>query len=177
VTSSVAHHVSQIDLLRLMIRIRYFEDRCEALFREVAIAGAMHLYSGQEAVAVGVCSAMASEDALSFTYRSHGWALARGMSVQEVFAECMGRASGVELPNRPTDICISPLKSYLVSSTIGIARGNRARSQSRVRASRTSASIWRSVSYARCAWSWPEVEPYTALNNQIEMKEKVDRAE
>jgi TPP-dependent pyruvate/acetoin dehydrogenase alpha subunit len=95
VKSIDADQAIRLDMLRLMFRIRHFETRCEALFRDAAIAGAMHLYTGQEAVAVGVCSAMTADDALSFTYRSHGWALARGISAHEVFAECMGRSTGI----------------------------------------------------------------------------------
>ncbi|MEV8514688.1 thiamine pyrophosphate-dependent dehydrogenase E1 component subunit alpha [Dactylosporangium sp. NPDC051484] len=85
----------RLGLLRMMHRIRSFESHCERLFRDAKIDGAMHLCAGQEAVAVGVCSVMTDADALSFTYRSHGWALARGISPVSLFAECMGRRSGV----------------------------------------------------------------------------------
>jgi TPP-dependent pyruvate/acetoin dehydrogenase alpha subunit len=83
-----------LELYRQLCLIRQFELRCAALFREGRIRGSMHLYEGQEAVAVGACSVLEPQDALSFTYRSHGWALARGITPDRVFAECFGRASG-----------------------------------------------------------------------------------
>jgi len=79
---------------RDMWRIRHVETRSERLFREAKVKGSMHLYEGQEAVAVGVCAALDDGDALSFTYRSHGWALARGIPPVEVFGECFGREVG-----------------------------------------------------------------------------------
>jgi TPP-dependent pyruvate/acetoin dehydrogenase alpha subunit len=84
----------RLELLEAMLRIRIFEDRCEQLFRSAAVKGAMHLCQGQEAVPVGFCSVLRADDSLSFTYRSHGWALARGMSLLSVFAECLGRIDG-----------------------------------------------------------------------------------
>jgi TPP-dependent pyruvate/acetoin dehydrogenase alpha subunit len=81
-------------LMRTMMVIRKFEERCEAAFREARVRGAMHLAIGQEAVAVGACSALESRDPICFTYRSHAWAIARGIPPVEVFAECFGRDSG-----------------------------------------------------------------------------------
>ncbi|HEY0813725.1 MAG TPA: thiamine pyrophosphate-dependent dehydrogenase E1 component subunit alpha [Pseudonocardia sp.] len=74
--------------------IRIVEERCEKLFREAKVRGAMHLYSGQEAVAVGTCNALSGQDRLLFTYRSHGWALARGMRVEALLGELLGREEG-----------------------------------------------------------------------------------
>lgn len=77
-----------------MVRIRVFEERCDILSRQGKVRGSMHLCTGQEAVPVGACLALRSNDALSVTYRSHGWALARGIPPVEVFGECFGREVG-----------------------------------------------------------------------------------
>lgn len=74
--------------------IRTFEERCEILAKGGRIRGSMHLCTGQEAVATGICEVMRDRDYLAYTYRSHGWALARGLSPTAVFAECLGRSAG-----------------------------------------------------------------------------------
>jgi TPP-dependent pyruvate/acetoin dehydrogenase alpha subunit len=73
--------------------IRRFEERCVALKAEGLIEGSMHLCSGQEAIPVGACRALDARDALSVTYRGHGWAIARGLPLADLFAELMGRDS------------------------------------------------------------------------------------
>jgi TPP-dependent pyruvate/acetoin dehydrogenase alpha subunit len=83
-----------IESLQRMSLIRAFEERCEELASASKVRGSMHLYTGQEAIAVGACQAMRPEDSLSFTYRSHGWALARGIPPEQVFGEIFGRAGG-----------------------------------------------------------------------------------
>ena len=83
-----------LESLYRMWTIRLTEDNCERLFQEGKIRGAMHLYSGQEAVAVGACDALTDVDRIVFTYRSHGWALARGMRIDALFGELFGRADG-----------------------------------------------------------------------------------
>jgi TPP-dependent pyruvate/acetoin dehydrogenase alpha subunit len=65
-------------LYRQMLRIRRFEARCVQLYQAQEIRGFLHLYDGQEAVAVGVASALGPRDAVVATYREHGQALARG---------------------------------------------------------------------------------------------------
>jgi pyruvate dehydrogenase E1 component alpha subunit len=80
--------------LYAMWLIRLLEDRCEQLFSEAKVRGAMHLCSGQEAVAIGTCNTLDERDRLLFTYRSHGWALARGMPPEALFGELFGRDSG-----------------------------------------------------------------------------------
>jgi pyruvate dehydrogenase E1 component alpha subunit len=93
-TTTTVAATQQLEHLELMWVIRLVEDRSEQLFREAKIRGALHLCAGQEAVCVGACSVMEPGDALCFTYRSHGWALARGVPVEAVFAECFGRDTG-----------------------------------------------------------------------------------
>lgn len=73
--------------------IRRFEERLIELKRNGLIEGSLHPCCGQEAVAVGACRALSSEDALTVTYRGHGWALAQGVPPADLFAEVMGRES------------------------------------------------------------------------------------
>jgi pyruvate dehydrogenase E1 component alpha subunit len=82
------------ELLRQMIRIRRFEERCVELYSAAAIRGFMHLYIGEEAVAAGVLQGIGPEDAVVSTYREHGHALARGLGMDAVLAEMYGRATG-----------------------------------------------------------------------------------
>ncbi|HET9731370.1 MAG TPA: pyruvate dehydrogenase (acetyl-transferring) E1 component subunit alpha [Acidimicrobiales bacterium] len=81
-------------LLREMLRIRRFEERCVELYSASAIRGFVHLYIGEEAVAVGVMQALGAEDAVVATYRDHGHALARGVPARAVMAEMFGKSDG-----------------------------------------------------------------------------------
>jgi pyruvate dehydrogenase E1 component subunit alpha len=81
-------------LLRAMFRIRRFEERCVELYSGESIRGFVHLYIGEEAVAVGVMDALTAEDAVVSTYREHGHALARGVGIDAVMAEMFGRVTG-----------------------------------------------------------------------------------
>jgi pyruvate dehydrogenase E1 component alpha subunit len=83
-----------VALHRQMLLIRRFEEAIERLYKDGAIHGGTHLYKGQEAVAVGVCAALRSDDVATYTYRSHGVVLARGMRPFSAFAEMLGRADG-----------------------------------------------------------------------------------
>ncbi len=80
--------------LRDMLRIRRFEERCAELYSATAIRGFLHLYVGEEAVAVGVVGALSPEDSIVSTYREHGHALARGIPVSSLMAEMYGRTTG-----------------------------------------------------------------------------------
>jgi pyruvate dehydrogenase E1 component alpha subunit len=77
-----------------MLRIRRFEERCAQLYQAEKIRGFLHLYIGEEAVAVGVMEALQPEDAVVATYREHGHALARGMDPRSVMAEMYGKVEG-----------------------------------------------------------------------------------
>jgi TPP-dependent pyruvate/acetoin dehydrogenase alpha subunit len=79
---------------RTMVRIRLFEERALALFMSGTIQGTTHLCDGQEAVSTGVLAAMRPADVLTNTYRGHGEAIARGMSMASALAELMGRSTG-----------------------------------------------------------------------------------
>jgi acetoin:2,6-dichlorophenolindophenol oxidoreductase subunit alpha len=82
-------------LYRQMRLIRSFEDAVQSLFTKGDVHGTTHLYSGQEASAVGVCSALAPGDRAACTYRGHGAALAMGVEPEALMAELLGRATGV----------------------------------------------------------------------------------
>lgn len=87
-------HAHALDLLRGMIRIRRFEEKCYELYTQEQIRGFLHLYDGEEAVAVGVSAALEERDRVVSTYREHGHALARGMSMESALAEMYGKATG-----------------------------------------------------------------------------------
>ena len=81
-------------LLREMLRIRRFEEKCAELYAAEKSRGFLHLYIGEEAVAVGVMQALALDDAIVATYREHGHALARGIPARAIMAEMFGRVEG-----------------------------------------------------------------------------------
>ncbi len=83
-----------IGLLRQMILIRRFEEKCPELYSAQKIRGFLHLYIGEEANAVGVMQALTPDDAVVATYREHGHAIARGLPIDAVMAEMYGKASG-----------------------------------------------------------------------------------
>jgi len=82
------------DLLRAMMRIRRFEEKCAELYSDTRIRGFLHLCIGEEATAVGLMSALAPGDAVVSTYREHGHALARGVPMDSVMAEMFGKVTG-----------------------------------------------------------------------------------
>ena len=81
-------------LYREMLRIRRFEERCVELYSAASIRGFLHLYIGEEAVAVGVMAALRPEDNVVATYREHGHALVRGITARSIMAEMFGRVEG-----------------------------------------------------------------------------------
>ncbi|MBI2528358.1 MAG: pyruvate dehydrogenase (acetyl-transferring) E1 component subunit alpha [Candidatus Rokubacteria bacterium] len=83
-----------LDLLRQMVLIRRFEEQAAELYTLGKIRGFLHLYIGEEAVAVGAMQALTAEDAIVATYREHGHALARGIPAGSLMAEMYGKASG-----------------------------------------------------------------------------------
>ena len=96
-TTATKPHLSRehvLELLRGMIRIRRFEDKCAELYTQEKIRGFLHLYDGEEAVAVGVIPVLEPEDRIVATYREHGHALARGVPMTTAMAEMFGKANG-----------------------------------------------------------------------------------
>src|ERR687884_2088524 len=78
-----------------MLLIRLFEHEMHRLFLRGEVHGTTHLAAGQEAVPVGVCTALRPDDYVAGTYRGHGHALAKGTDPDALIAEMLGRASGV----------------------------------------------------------------------------------
>lgn len=86
--------LDRVRLLREMIRIRRLEERCIELYSAAEIRGFLHVYIGEEAVAVGAMQALTPDDAVVGTYREHGHALARGIPARAILAEMLGRVEG-----------------------------------------------------------------------------------
>jgi acetoin:2,6-dichlorophenolindophenol oxidoreductase subunit alpha len=117
-----------LELYRMMVLIRGFEDLIQSLFRRAEIYGTTHLYSGQEAVAVGVASVLEDRDRVAATYRGHGHALALGVDPQSLLDEMLGRATGVNGGragsmniNAPSDRLVGSFG--IVGGTIAAATG------------------------------------------------------
>jgi pyruvate dehydrogenase E1 component alpha subunit len=83
-----------LGLLRQMLRIRRFEERCAELYSLGKVRGFLHLYIGEEAIATGAMAALGPDDAILATYREHGHALARGVPASTLMAELFGKANG-----------------------------------------------------------------------------------
>ena len=83
-----------IDLYRRMVTIREFEEQARDLYTRAVIGGILHLSVGQEAVAVGVCAALRTDDYITSTHRGHGHCLAKGADPGRMFAELLGRVEG-----------------------------------------------------------------------------------
>jgi pyruvate dehydrogenase E1 component alpha subunit len=81
-------------LFKEMLRIRRFEAKCVELYQAQKIRGFLHLYDGEEAVAVGVMQALTPKDAVVATYREHGQAIARGIGMGPILAEMLGKREG-----------------------------------------------------------------------------------
>jgi pyruvate dehydrogenase E1 component alpha subunit len=82
------------DMLRMMLRIREFDQRALELYREGVMRGTTHPYIGMEAVAVGACAALRPGDRITSTHRGHGHCLAKGGDPRLMMAELLGRAAG-----------------------------------------------------------------------------------
>ncbi|MCK0104225.1 pyruvate dehydrogenase (acetyl-transferring) E1 component subunit alpha [Pseudohalocynthiibacter sp. F2068] len=106
-------HAHVRGLLKGMIRIRRFEDKCAELYTQQKIRGFLHLYDGEEAIAAGIIPLLETKDRVVATYREHGHALARGVSMAEILAEMYGKSEGcaggrggsMHLFSRDTNFC------------------------------------------------------------------------
>ena len=83
-----------IDMYRQMVLIRIFEERCQEMYTRAKIGGFLHLYVGQEAVAVATVAALRPEDHIITHYRDHGHAIARGLDTNALMAELFGKETG-----------------------------------------------------------------------------------
>ncbi len=81
-------------MYRQMLRIRAFEDQANQLYLSAKMPGLTHMYSGQEAVAVGICEALETADKITSTHRGHGHCVAKGAAFRPMFCELLGKAEG-----------------------------------------------------------------------------------
>ena len=81
-------------MLRQMVQVRAFEEKLEDLYQRKAMFGSTHSYRGQEAIAVGVCSALRASDLIASYHRGTGHLIAKGADLYLLLCECMGRADG-----------------------------------------------------------------------------------
>jgi pyruvate dehydrogenase E1 component alpha subunit len=79
---------------RQMVSIRLFEEQVNEVYTRALMPGLAHLYSGEEAVAVGICEALRIDDYITSTHRGHGHCLAKGASPDRMFAELLGKEAG-----------------------------------------------------------------------------------
>jgi pyruvate dehydrogenase E1 component alpha subunit len=86
--------MEDIDMFKKMLEIRKFEEKVYDLFTQNLIPGTMHLYTGEEAVAVGVCAALDPHDYITSTHRGHGHCIAKGASLKKMMAELFGKRTG-----------------------------------------------------------------------------------
>lgn len=84
-----------VEMFHRMMLIRAFEQRCEQAYQQRKIGGFLHLYIGQEAVAVGMLAALREDDYVSTSYRDHGIALAMGIPPEPLMAELFGKSTGI----------------------------------------------------------------------------------
>ena len=111
-----------LHLLRQMLRIRHFEEKCIELYSATKIRGFLHVYIGQEAVAVGTMGCLTSNDAIVATYREHAQALLRGLPMGVVFAEMYGKQEGCAR-GRGGSMHIFSAKAKLYGGTAIVAGG------------------------------------------------------
>lgn len=83
-----------VEMYRKMLQIRYFEEKVYYLFVQGILPGTVHLYAGQEAVAVGVCSNLRKEDFITSTHRPHGHFIAKGGMLKQLMAELYAKKTG-----------------------------------------------------------------------------------
>jgi TPP-dependent pyruvate/acetoin dehydrogenase alpha subunit len=117
-----AERVMYLELYRSMLRIRAVEDAIHSLFVRGEVYGTTHLCSGQEAVCVGIASALGRDDRVAATYRGHGHALALGVDPQALLDEMLGRATGIN-GGRAGSMNINSLEHRLIGS-FGIVGGS-----------------------------------------------------
>jgi len=103
---------SKVGLLREMLRVRRFEQLSLKHYQAGKIGGFLHLYIGQESVAVGTCSLMGDHDHVITAYRCHGHSLAVGMSMNECMAELYGKATGCSKGKGGSMHFFAPDKNY-----------------------------------------------------------------
>ena len=91
---AVTEREQWLRMYQRMLNIRFFEEQVNDLYTRALMPGLAHLYIGEEAVAVGICSALTAEDYITSTHRGHGHCLAKGAAPDRMFAELLGKESG-----------------------------------------------------------------------------------
>ncbi len=94
ISSGDPEQVSWLGMYEQMLKIRLFEEHVNQLYLTAKMPGLAHLYSGEEAIAVGVCQALRQDDYITSTHRGHGHCLAKGATVDRMFAELLGKEAG-----------------------------------------------------------------------------------
>jgi acetoin:2,6-dichlorophenolindophenol oxidoreductase subunit alpha len=127
-SSPIATRVELLDMLRRMREIRIFEDIVQDWFTKAIVRGSTHLCQGQEAVSVGVTSALREGDTTTCTYRGHGTVLAQGAPLDRAFAEILGKADGLCKGKggsmHLTDLSVGALGSFaIVGAHLPISAG------------------------------------------------------
>ena len=119
---------TQLDLYRMMLEARYFEEKAHRLFFDGLVKGTSHLATGQEAVAAGFAAAMRPDDLTFCTYRGHAHTLLRGADMARLMAELLGRGTGIcggkGGSMHLTDVTVGAMGSYaIVGAHLPIAAG------------------------------------------------------
>ena len=83
-----------LEMYRRMLTIRLFEEKVFELYGQNLVPGTIHLYAGEEAVAVGVCANLRQDDYITSTHRGHGHCIAKGARLDKTMAEILGRKTG-----------------------------------------------------------------------------------
>jgi pyruvate dehydrogenase E1 component alpha subunit len=148
-----------LQMYEQMLTIRVFEEQVNALYTGAKMPGLAHLYIGQEAVAVGVCTALRRDDYITSTHRGHGHCLAKGAAVDRMFAELLGKAAGY-CRGKGGSMHIADQDSgnlganAIVGGSAGIAWGCMASTPSTPSSTRPRPPSWRwgASSIASCRW-------------------------
>jgi pyruvate dehydrogenase E1 component alpha subunit len=93
-TSTKKNTEDYLQMYRQMVKIRAFEDNANKLYLSAKMPGLTHMYSGQEAVAVGICEALDKSDHITSTHRGHGHCVAKGADFKRMFCELLGKEEG-----------------------------------------------------------------------------------
>ena len=178
-----------LELLRQMVRIRRFEERAAQLYTQEKIRGFLHLYIGEEAIAVGVMDALNDDDPVFGTYREHGHALVRGVDPGAIMAEMYGKVEGCSRGRGGSMHLFDSSKAFYGGSAIvcghlpmavGMALGDKLRGRDRVTAcffgegAAAEGEFHESLNLA-ALWGCPVL--FCCENNRYAMGTALDRSE